>query len=198
MDKKQEACRKLSGYIPEIVQTNPYWNFHDEQIWSRSNGLLTDSNVIRQLPFLPIIRDYFKFVYDHFGTEAQVVVVKASQAGKLSKLLPRLPSPDSDFVLVVLPQTNTEVNSIVPEDIWQKYIVQAGIVPFTRIHSHHVFHAYQSQTDHDTLNSGSLEIVIGDLNTNPKACLWLDSKGKKKLVDGETINSKDFTFTYSI
>ena len=81
--------------------------------------------------------------------------------------------------MFVLPQMNTPGSSVISEAFWQKYIVEKGIVPIMRIHSHHMLNAYQSQTDYSTLNSGTLEIVMGRImEKGLRFAYWLDEHGK--------------------
>ena len=47
-----------------------------------------------------------------------------------------------------------------------------------RIHTHHVLPAYQSTTDWSSLNSGSLEVVVGKIYDRiPELAFWLDVRG---------------------
>lgn len=178
---KLALLKKLSKTIPEKDQKNPYWKFeptirHQHEIL-HSDGTPLAAN---DFTFLIPILDYFRLVYKSFKTEAQVVVVLSKDKNKIDKSLLRLPfKNDKGLRLVVLPQENTAVSSIVPEEIWQKYIVDRGIIPYARVHSHCTFDAYQSAIDYSTLNSGSLEIVIGHIFDDPSFCYWLDEKGKQ-------------------
>ena len=85
---------------------------------------------------------------------------------------------NSSYKVLVLPQQNTWGNTIISESFWQKEIVGAGLTPLMRIHSHHVLDAYQSNTDWSTLNSGTLEVVIGKVFQDvPQIAYWLDVRG---------------------
>ena len=64
---------------------------------------------------------------------------------------------------MILPQYNTSANTIVDDTYWYQTVKS---VPIMRIHSHHILDAYQSKTDYDGLNSGTLEVVFGHVNTD--------------------------------
>lgn len=78
----------------------------------------------------------------------------------------------------VLPQDNTGGNSCISEKCWQKVLVNQDIYPLARIHSHHILDAYQSATDYSTLNSNTLELVMGHIFENElHVGFWLDVYG---------------------
>lgn len=178
---KLNFCKQLSETVKPSNTTNPYWEFEHNQIRHKNGKPLTPND----LPFLQPILKYFQLISKTFNTEAQCVVLKKEDESKIDSSLLRLPYDGNNFIIVVLPQTNTTVSSNVPEEIWQKYIVNSGIVPYARVHSHHNFDAYQSNVDYSTLNSGTLEIVMGHIFKKPVYCYWLDEKGK---------NTKQYTF----
>lgn len=178
---KLDFCKQLSKNFKNTEMINPYWEFEHNQIRHKNGKPLTPND----LPFLKPILKYFQLISNTFNTEAQCVVIKKADESKIDSSLLRLPYDSDDFIIVVLPQTNTTVSSNVPEEIWQKYIVNRGIMPYARVHSHHNFDAYQSPVDYSTLNSGTLEIVMGHIFKKPVYCYWLDEKGK---------NTKQYTF----
>lgn len=182
---KLSLLKALSKSIPEVRRENPYWVFEDGEIRHRKTGKKLE---LTDLPFIPAVALFFKKVYQRDQTEAQVVVVDKKDQ---DKLLPKTSYVEvAGYLVVILPQSNTLTNSMVSEEVWQKNIVDQGIVPVVRIHSHHIFDAYQSKTDFSSLNSGSLEIVLGNLLDHPQAAYWLDEKGKdtKKHVFTELLN----------
>ena len=76
--------------------------------------------------------------------------------------------------------------SVISEWFWQNRIIGQGIMPIARIHSHHVLDPYQSSTDYSTLNSGTLEMVLGRIfEEELHLCYWLD-------VPGTDIKAKTF------
>ncbi len=167
--------------MPKKKQENPHWSFSEE------NGVVTKQGDPLALELctelLKTVRGYFRAVYDSFHTEAQVLVVTEEDAEKLRALC--LPTLGRFFFqygtaeVFVLPQTNTPVNSIISEAFWQTKIVENQIVPLARIHSHTVVDAYQSATDYSTLNSNSLEMVLGRIDKEPLfVAYWLDEHGK--------------------
>ena len=183
-----EAAMAFFKSMPKKeITPNPYYTF-DENEGIRCVNTGKTFQVDDQLKVLTVIREYFRRVYEAFGTEAQVLLVSRDNgdAKKLRDI--RLPEiagdEDLQFIgtsvsIFVLPQVNTPVNSSVSERFWQQYIVGNDIIPVARIHSHHVLDAYQSATDYSTLNSGSLEMVLGHI-TSDDLCTayWLDEKGK--------------------
>lgn len=184
-EDKISLLEKLSKSIPEVRHENPYWVFEDGEIHHRDTKKKLE---LTDLPFIPAVALFFKKVYQRDQTEAQVVVVGKQDQ---NKLLPKTNYVEvAGYLLVILPQSNTLTNSRVAEEVWQKNIVDQGIIPVARIHSHHIFDAYQSKTDFSSLNSGSLEIVLGNLLDHPQAAYWLDEKGKdtKQHVFTESLN----------
>lgn len=171
---KLDFCKQLSKSVKDTEIINPYWKFEHKQILHKNGKQLTPND----LPFLKPILKYFQLISNTFNTEAQCVVIKKADESKIDSSLLRLPYDSDDFIIVVLPQTNTTVSSNVPEEIWQKYIVNKDIVPYARVHSHHIFDAYQSSVDYSTLNSGTLEIVMGHIFKTPVYCYWLDEKDR--------------------
>ena len=86
-----------------------------------------------------------------------------------------------EVTVLVLPQDNSMGNTVLSEAFWQDRIIGQNIRPVARIHSHHIFDAYQSMTDYSTLNSGTLEIVIGKImNAKLSLCYWLDVPGRSE------------------
>lgn len=182
---KLDFCKQLSQTVRSKTAANPYWEFEHNQIRHKNGKPLTPDD----LPFLKPILKYFQLISQTFNTEAQCVVIKKEDESKIDHSLLRLPYDSKEFVIVVLPQTNTTVSSNVPDEIWQKYIVNKNIVPYARVHSHHNFDAYQSTVDYSTLNSGTLEIVMGHIFKTPVYCYWLDEKGR---------NTKQYTFKHEL
>lgn len=179
MDAIKAAMMAKLSTKEAIYQENPYWEERDGWLWDKTNDCPFD---IRQFQSLyEIVIDYFRLNFDSFNSESQVLIVKKDEYTKFkNKNIPELVLPfDSQFKILVLPQVNTWGNTSVSETYWQNEIVRAGITPFARIHSHHVLHAYQSLTDWSSLNSGTLEIVFGDIyNDNMhEIAYWLDVRG---------------------
>lgn len=176
--------------MPKREKTNPYWKFqaeHKKIIWDYAG----ESKVFVPGNFgsgfdtaLIAARDYFRLVYQSFGTEAQVLCLNVKDAPEFAKQgVPRMEGvfrlAGLDVSIFVPPQFNTPVNSIVSEIFWQEYIAGKGIVPVARIHSHHKLDAYQSSTDYSTLNSNTLEIVMGHImDASLHIAFWLDEHGK--------------------
>lgn len=181
--KTAEEMRDFFASMPKKVTPNPYW-LYDEN----ANEIVMAT---RTIPFcleemttiLTSARAYFRSVYESFGTEAQVLCVTQADAIKLDERgIPRLLGVHSLFgqpvIVFVLPQRNTPGNSMVSDAFWQTYLVEQRIIPVARIHSHHVLDPYQSATDYSTLNSGTLELVMGHIFEEPlQVGYWLDTKG---------------------
>lgn len=183
--KTQEEMAEFFRSLPTIEKANPYWSFDE-----KSSSILRkweETKPFVLTPFtelLKAVREYFRRMYESFGTEAQVLVVDWKDSPKLMQIgIPKLEGTwkiaDMWVNVFVLPQVNTPGNSIISEKFWQKYIVEQGIVPVTRIHSHYILDAYQSATDYSTLNSNTLEMVMGRI-TDEKlhVAYWLDEHGK--------------------
>lgn len=177
----QEAAMAYFKSMPKKEKRNPYWKIEGNGVRRREVPHLFTP--VTCLPLLEAVRTYFRNVYESFGTEAQVLCVHVTDAPKLEAAgIPVLGDTmvfDGIPVKVfVLPQYNTPVNSIVSDDFWQNQIAGNGITPVARIHSHHILDAYQSSTDYSTLNSNTLELVMGRINEERfHIAWWLDCHG---------------------
>lgn len=181
--------------MPRKEKINPYWELKFGKLVG-FNG--TEESIVTMSgnkPLLEYVRQYFRNVYHSFHTEAQVLCVAKEDAEKLTAMgVPRLSTKEWELckipvAIFVLPQQNTAVNSMVSEWFWQEAIISKGIVPVARIHSHHILEAYQSATDYSTLNSNSLEMVMGRIEDNlMQVAFWLDKHGTdtKAMVIRET------------
>lgn len=177
-----------------VYKENPHWEASNEGIVDRKSGkpFLEDISLLTNIK--PAVQAFFKHYYESFQSEAQVLLVTDEDYHKLPVGIPVLDSHESVYV-VVLPQKNTWSNTIIDEQWWETNIVRNGITPLARIHSHHVLPAYQSYTDWSSLNSGTLEVVFGKVDTdNIEMAVWLDKRGTLekrnvyKSVDGKTWN----------
>ena len=181
----QEEAMAYFRNMPSKRRENPHWRFDTEKesIVRRDSNEDVSARIINSKEALCEIRNYFRNVYESFKTESQVLLVTVEDGKKLEQIgLPRLGGVKSfagiEVDVFVLPQVNTFSNSIISESFWQKYIVEQGIVPVARVHSHHVLDAYQSSTDYATLNSNSLELVMGHINDDGfSVAYWLDEHG---------------------
>lgn len=180
----QEKIMEYFKRMPKIEKVNPFWEFDRESgdiKWKKTGSAFTPKAAV---PVLMAAREYFRRVYESFGTEAQVLCLEQEDAQLYANLgIPVMPGPfhiySMDIAILVLPQFNTPVNSVINEPFWQKYIAGRDITPFARIHSHHRLDAYQSATDYSSLNSNSLEIVMGHITEEPiHIAFWLDEHGK--------------------
>lgn len=176
---KKKLAKKLADQ-PVQAPENPYWEMENNQIWDkRDGGKPFDVRTYRLL--LETVTHYFQTVYDAFGTEAQVLVFDEEMAKHVdTRSIPQIPSPTLNpcFTILVLPQDNSWGGTTISEAWWQKNIASKGITPLMRIHSHHILDAYQSHTDWSTLNSNTLEVVIGRIDKDtPAIGYWLDILG---------------------
>ena len=158
--------------------------------WTMEGGIIHDEMVDRPLDLswrfgtlLETVRAYFREMYRHYKTEAQVVVIARADYQHLVSLNldTRFTVIDylGDQVIIVPPQTNTYGTTEVSTDWWGQVLMDQNITPVMRIHSHHVMDAYQSITDWESLNSWTLEVVIGHVESNDYAvAYWLDEQGK--------------------
>lgn len=179
MDAIKAAMMAKLSKKTATFKENPYWGVKEGVLWDKTNNCPFDIKQFQSL--YEIIIDYFRLNFDSFKSESQVLIVTKDEYAKFkNKSIPELVMPfESQFKILILPQVNTWGNTSVSETYWQNEIVNAGITPFARIHSHHVLHAYQSLTDWSSLNSGTLEIVFGDIYNNNmhEIAYWLDVRG---------------------
>lgn len=180
----QEKIMEYFKRMPKIEKVNPFWAFDRESEvirWKKTGSLFIPEMMV---PMLMAAREYFRRVYESFYTEAQVLCLELKDARRYENLgIPTVPGQFSingmDAAILVLPQYNTPANSVISESFWQKYIAGWGVTPIARIHSHHNLDAYQSATDYSTLNSNTLEIVMGRITNEPlHIAFWLDEHGK--------------------
>lgn len=191
--KTPEEMKKFFRSMPSKRKENPYWVF-DEAEHSIKAVQKDRENIPFNLQMLGAliltVRDFFRCYHESFHSEAQVLCVTPDDAKKLHRIgIPVLTEGmvgPFDAVVVILPQDNSGGTSRISEAFWQNRIVNAGIVPLARIHSHHILDPYQSSTDYSTLNSGTLEMVLGRIYEDGiNICYWLD-------VPGTDIKSQTF------
>lgn len=152
--------------IPPTHSENSRWELRDGSIYE--NGELF--NIENYRTELTAIRNYFKEWANMAQLEVQVLLVTNEDYELYYKQFAVLPS-GTDNKIVLLPQYNTYSNTIIDDTYWFKTVKGE---PIMRIHSHHVLPAYQSRTDFDGLNSGTLEMVLGTV-TKPETevAYWL-------------------------
>lgn len=190
--KTPEEMADIFAAMPSKKKENPFWQFHDSDgqtagITDRNQSFISDIHggelcFNNSTATLRKIRDFFRRFYESFNTEAQVLCIGDKDAKVLSDIgIPVLTTGQIgpySVTVFVLPQDNHTGLSVVSEAFWQRYIAANGIVPVARVHSHHVLDPYQSSVDYSSLNSGSLEIVIGHIFDEPlHICYWLDVPG---------------------
>lgn len=161
--------QNLADYFRSLPQTHK-----ETKRWSIKEGIIYDNGEILDISNfdkeLRAISLYFR-EWQKFGNlEAQVLVVTKEDYEKYYTQFAILPV-ESDLRLIILPQFNTPVNTIVQEEYWHKTIKGE---PVMRVHSHHVLNAYQSSTDYESLNSGTLEVVLGKVHEEVnEVAYWL-------------------------
>lgn len=183
--KTQEEMMAYFRSMPKKEKKNPYWEFDPEEEVVRTRSYRQKVTLQDSKALLTTVRKYFRWIYRSYGTEAQVLCVTEEDGQKLAEQdFPVLKEKDLSLMgipvtVIVLPQKNTPINSILSESLWQEAIVGNQIIPVARIHSHHVLDAYQSATDYSTLNSNTLEIVMGEIGIERfQIAYWLDEHGK--------------------
>lgn len=171
--------------IPLKHKETQRWSFIENQIID--NVKHAPFNHVDYLTLFETVLDYFQ-EWNKFGNlESQVLIVTKDDYEKYYTVFPIIPN-NSEFIIVVLPQINTMANTIVDENYWHTTVKGE---PVMRIHSHHVLDAYQSATDYASLNSGTLEVVLGRVDTHqPMIAYWLSRHSNP--------NSKDITFRASL
>lgn len=188
MEKEKFAKFKdFVNSIPVVQLKNPYWTFDNEKELIISH-LSMEKKTFDIRDWFELLRDvktYFKQVFEDFGTEAQVLAVRRGDGKVLDKMqIPSLPNNyiigDKEVKVYVLPQENSYGLTSISESFWQKSIIGNDISPLARIHSHHELDPYQSPTDYATLNSNTLEIVIGRVDKDLLSLgFWLDQRGQE-------------------
>lgn len=172
----------MDAFMKMIMGTEP--NYKKNYFWSIKDGVIYDE--VLDKPFCHkeynhILRDvleYFKTVYTSLQTECQVLVLTKTDARKLDTYkIPEIPC--DTYSILVLPQENTVSHTSISEEFWHNVIEKNNIMPLFRVHSHHNFDAYQSVVDWRSLNSNTLEIVLGKIfEPDPQIAYWLDERGK--------------------
>lgn len=168
----------LKELLPkEAFPKNPYWSLETVDILDWPTVTIKAHGINREhlLTTLKAIRVYFKSIYQAYGSEAQVVIVPKDHP----TTLPEMPSDKPLPYKVVIPtQQNTAVITMANEQEWHQNFTPPHF-PIARVHSHHMMAPYQSQTDYDSLNSGSLEIVLGYLwdEGSMHLAYWLTQHG---------------------
>ena len=180
--KTPEEMAAYFRAMPKKKRENPYWGYEEETnriLDRKGDGLL---NLDLSANLFRIVRKFFRLYYESFHSEAQVLFVTPSDGVNLmDKGMPFLGRGilgSYPVMVLVPPQDNHVGTSVISEAFWQTYIVDAGIVPVARMHSHHIMAPYQSATDYASLNSGTLELVMGWIDKEPlNLCVWLDVPG---------------------
>lgn len=186
--KTQAEMMAYFANMPKKKRINPYWAFNQEKncvVWAEKSEKIL--RLERSTALLKGVRQYFRNVFQSYKSEAQVLCVYPTDQKKLTASgIPELICPDKEqwtlgeipVHVMVLPQYNTAATSQIDEAFWQHTIIDNQIIPVARIHSHHILEAYQSSTDYRTLNSNSLEIVMGRIDDSLlQAAFWLDQHG---------------------
>lgn len=195
MKTQEEMLEYFRSMPAKKKESNRYWRFTMEpaRICSIRTGICSSDfpkgtqcmeafDLTTSVPTLKRVRDFFRRFYESFHSEAQVLCVTPEDGRKLNKtgipvLTEGMIGPFEVWVMV-LPQDNHMGTSVIGENFWQTFIVGAGIRPVLRIHSHHVLEPYQSAIDYSTLNSGTLEMVLGKIFEDKLyLCYWLDVPG---------------------
>ena len=193
--KTPEEMMAYFRSIPKQEKANPYWKY-DKALGEICTADGTPVDMAGSQECLSLVRAYFRQVFQCFHTEAQVLCLSLDDAAQLHAApVPSFPQPVTlckiPVVVFVPPQVNSTGLSSVSEAFWQEQIAGKGIVPVARIHSHHVLFPYQSATDYSTLNSNSLEMVMGRIFEPAfQIGIWLDKHGtdQKSIVFTQQIH----------
>lgn len=165
---------------PPQYRKNPYWSWSGVSKVIQSKQTKSEIDLNQYADLLKCIRNYFRMHFDSFKSEAQVLVLNKPDADTLSELsMPVIQQQfNKDLVIIVPPQQNSYSNTSISENFWYSHLIKNDITPVMRIHSHHELSAYQSPTDYASLNSNSLEVVLGKIyETEPQIAYWLDVSG---------------------
>lgn len=153
--------------LPEAeYPVNPYWDMTENGLVAKGKWSLT-----QLLPILWEIQHWFAVIWTTHKSEAQFVIVEMNHPTTLPVLKEY---PELGLKVINPPQKNSASHTIVPDDVWHANFAPPH-VPVARVHSHYILDAYQSPTDYATLNSGSLEIVLGRVTdfTQLNGAYWL-------------------------
>lgn len=180
MPEQNDAKRRLAALLSKKQVTppeNPYWSMKDGQIWDNAENKPFTLQPFQ--PLIDVVATYFRSVFELAESEAQVLIVDDKQIEQLDvSWIPQIPSPIPNLHILVLPQINSWGGTTISETWWQKNIASKHVTPLMRIHSHHILEAYQSSTDWSTLNSNTLEMVIGKVTSDQiEIGYWLDILG---------------------
>lgn len=182
--KTPEEMAAYFKSMPSKKKANPYWKFDKKLpgISALAGGVDVPFGLQESKLLLIKIRELFRRYYESFHSEAQVLCVTKEDHQKLVDIgVPMLAAGNIGpfgVQVAVLPQDNHMGTSVISERFWQERIIGMGITPVCRIHSHHILDPYQSITDYSTLNSGTLEMVIGKIfEDGLNICYWLDVPG---------------------
>lgn len=207
MKKDQfDKFKDFVNSIPVVHLENPFWTFDEEEelIISHLETVEKTFDISDWFDLLRDVKIYFKQVFEDFGTEAQVLALREEDGKKLDKMqIPSLPNSytigEQTVKVYVLPQENSYGLTSISESFWQKSIIGNDIHSLARIHSHHELDPYQSPTDYATLNSNTLEIVIGRVDRDLLSLgFWLDQRGQETkekvwVYDEESSSQKRIT-----
>lgn len=165
---------------PATYPKNKYWEFADGKI----KGSLDIEPIELAKSLLIGVLPFFVATYDALKTESQVLVLTDEDYNRINhEGIPELDpktywARKTGLHILVLPQSNSWGLTSVSEEFWHNELSSKEIFPLARIHTHHILDAYQSSTDWSTLNSGSLEIVVGHIYDDvPQIAYWLDTWG---------------------
>ena len=182
MKSHEEMIEYFRSMPKKKREPNPYWKFNEETatIIDICTELQFELGTAQSL--LKSVREFFRRYYESFKWEAQVLCVTPDDSKKLTcagiPILTTGQIGSFETVVMVLPQDNHKGTSVIDESFWQNWIIDGDIKPIARIHSHHILDPYQSQIDYSTLNSGTMEMVIGKIfEEELHVCYWLDVPG---------------------
>ena len=177
----------------ELIKNTPVTHKETKR-WSIVDGIIYDGDKVLNLDIfhkeLVAFSKYFREWQRCANMEAQALVVTNEDYEKYYSHFAIIPI-ESEYKIVILPQYNTPTNTIVDENYWHK-AVKGQIV--MRVHSHHILHAYQSGTDYNSLNSGTLEVVLGKVHEDiNEVAYWLtrhSDETAKDFVYNTFLNTK--------
>lgn len=184
MNQQEALTKYLQTQKPKHKETQR-WQLTPEGIYEQGKPF----HLANYQPELQATLLYFKEWDKMADLEAQVLVVTPEDYEAYYTVFPTLHVPNTSNKVVVLPQINTPTNSHIADAYWHQRVKGE---PIMRIHSHHCFSAYQSSTDYQSLNSGTLEVVMGQIyQLTVDIAYWLtrySDWSAKKQVYKERIN----------
>lgn len=150
--KTKEEREALPTFLNMLVDLLPERNYEvstPEQLFNYiyAHDVDLHMNMVRAQFNAPILYAFIKWYSDEYGYPYEL----------MKKMVERHLKYREKF---------GDIISFYQDEVRAAYVM--------RVHSHHVLNAYQSSTDYESLNSGTLEVVLGKVNEDVNEVVyWL-------------------------